>query len=67
MKLNRITYRFKKLDQGPRPFKGMSIEEFRLICRYLDDLTPAGFRKAGGFVVVASFSTRLGVIDCFVN
>ena len=55
------------LGLGPPPFRGMTMEEFRLICRYLDDIAPPGFRKGRGFVVVASFSTRLGVIDCFVN
>ncbi len=62
-----MRYMFKEFDQGPPPFRGMSIEEFRLICSYLDEITPSGFRRANGFVVVASFSTRLGVIDCFVN
>ena len=65
--MDRIKYRFKEFDYTPPAFTGMSLDDFRLICRYLDDVTPAGFRTAHGFVVIASFLTRLGVIDCFVN
>ena len=62
-----MKYTFKEFDYTPPAFKGMSMEDFRLICKYLDDITPAGFRKARGIVVITSFYTRLGVIDCFVN
>ncbi len=67
MEKRNVKYTFKEFGKGPPPFRGMSVEEFQLICRYLDDITPTGFRKAVGFIVVASFSTKVGVIDCFVN
>lgn len=65
--MKRIIYRFREFDYTPQAFKGMSPEEFGLIYRLLDETSPAGFRKAHGFVVIESFCTRLGVIDCFVN
>lgn len=67
MRLNRIKYQFKEFEYRPSAFKGLSTEEFRLFFKYLDDITPDGFRKASSFVIIASLNTRLGVIDCFVN
>ena len=67
MRLKKMKYQFKEFDHTPPAFTGMSLEDFRLVCNYLDDVTPPGFRKAHGFAVIASIYTRLGVIDCFVN
>ncbi len=68
MRLNKITYTFRGLRKGPIIFKGMSGEAFELTMNYLDKrvLKPRSSR-ANDFVVIASFRTRLGVIDCFVN
>ena len=63
MRPNRIKYKFTEYSYTHRLFKGMSAVEFRAIASYLDALALTNTR----FVVIVSFSTRLGVIDCFVN
>ncbi len=68
MRLNRIKYTFKGVQKSPRIFKGMSGEAFEITMRYLGDrVLKAGSGRAHDIVVIASFRTRLGVIDCFVN
>lgn len=66
--MNRIKYEFKKFEFSPDAFKGMSKEEFRVTLKYLEQGVLHGrFRKSTKFLVISSYFTRLGVIDCFVN
>ncbi len=48
-------------------FRGISREEFEIFFRHVEALTCNRFIPAKKILVVSSFWTRLGVIDCFVN
>jgi hypothetical protein len=46
----------------------MSKEEFRVTLKYLEQGVLHGrFRRSIKFLVISSYFTRLGVVDCFVN
>ena len=68
MRFGKIKYSFRGLRKNPLIFRGMSGESFELTMKYLDDRVLRGRPEpAHDVVVIASFRTRLGVIDCFVN
>jgi len=63
-----IKYTFKKFQFSPDTFRGLSKHDFGVTMKYLEEGVLHGcFRKSVKFLVISSYFTRLGVIDCFVN
>ena len=68
MDSQRIKYKFKKYQFDPDTFKGISKQDFGVTIRYLENgVLHGSFHKSVKFLVISSYFTRLGVIDCFVN
>jgi len=68
MEPDRIRYQFKKYQFDPDTFKGISKQDFGVTIRYLEKgILHGRFYKSVKFLVISSYFTRLGVIDCFVN
>ncbi len=63
-----IKYTFKKFQFNPETFQGLSKHDFGITMKYLEEGALHGrFNKSVKFLVISSYFTRLGVIDCFVN
>lgn len=63
-----IKYTFKKFQFSPDTFKGLSKHDFGITMKYLEEgVLHGSFHKSVKFLVISSYFTRLGVIDCFVN
>ena len=65
--MNRIVYRFKEFHGHQHMFHGLTREEFEAFFRHVEKITRNRFIPGKKVLVAASFWTRLGVIDCFVN
>lgn len=63
-----IKYTFKKFQFSPDTFRGLSKHDFGITMKYLEEgVLHGSFSRSVKFLVISSYFTRLGVIDCFVN